>query len=178
MKLCWITCMAWHCMTLCWITWHDGVLAKWWWYDPDGRLLWTFELEQGAEFPRHCNPHCFLSAMFYHRLPCTMFISCFIIVLPCTIHAPFRSIHWTQLHNCSFKSIGELFCPAPYFALIAHCIYALYIVHILTCIPLNCIFLVVRCNQTAHNILSFIPPYSPSPYIWSYGEESHAPDTL
>ena len=78
-------------------------------------------MEQGAEFPRHCNPHCFLSAMFYYRLPCTMFISCFIIVLPCTIHAPFRSIHWTELYNCSFKSIGELFCPAPYFALILHC---------------------------------------------------------
>ena len=103
-----------HCMT-----WHGGVLAKWWWCacDPDVRLQWTFELEQGAEFPRHCNPHCFL---LYHVLPC------FTSVLPCTMFVSYFYHCFTLCHSC-FIAFNTLHTITSQFTQLQLCIVLLYI---------------------------------------------------
>ena len=58
---------------------------------------------------------------------------------------------------------------------VSHCMNTIAVCH---ASHKSCMFLVKHGNQTAHNSLSFILANPPSLYIWSYGEESHAPDTL
>ena len=124
-----------HCVTLCCIVWNyvtlyeitckaydDGVLAKGWWCacDPDVRLQWTFELEQGPSFPGTVTPIVFsctvLLPLFslYHDLPLFYPVPClyhiFTIVLLCAIHASLHLIHCTQLHHSLHSCKCALYC--------------------------------------------------------------------
>ena len=121
-------------MTLCYIVWHymqsiwrrcsckRMVMCMWPWC-PSAVDVW---IGAGAEFPRHCNPHCFL---LYHVLPCfyhyftlyhvlQCFYDCFTLynVLPCFYQAVFSSVpfmlHCDLIHHnyITVYTIAVLYC--------------------------------------------------------------------
>ena len=111
-------------MTLCYIVWHymqsiwrrcsckRMVMCMWPWFS-SAVDVW---IGAGAEFPRHCNPHCFL---LYHVLPC------FTSVLPCTMFVSYFYHCFTLCHSC-FIAFNTLHTITSQFTQLQLCIVLLY----------------------------------------------------
>ena len=81
-----VHCIVLHCMTL--HAWHMTVVLQ---KDddvpdPDGRLQWTFELEQGPSFPGTVTPIVYSLPCFTMFLPMVYRVPCFTMFYHVNMH--------------------------------------------------------------------------------------------